>query len=249
MIAIGGRTTDPYRLIGKKIIGNWKKMKLFCPATGQFGKPEPSTFFFNKKQFIWFLFCLNSLYFFVGRVRERWRRSSRKVSRLSLSGNIRSIITHKVLFFPRRPPSEEEGKKSWKFPRRPHFPILFSLQKEVGWKGIMRLSFMLPLTHQKSTKICGGCPTQPQTVVCKLNRSSVGIYKRCIHVFARLAPICKLSRCLLTKFLHRSSVRSLLRVRCWLGTRCSEERVKHFLVLLLDAFMGMFIQLFFLNSA
>ncbi len=39
----------------------------------------------------------------------------------------------------------------------------------------------------------------------------------CIHVFARLAPICMLSRCLLTKFLHRRSVRSLLRVRCWLG--------------------------------
>ena len=35
--------------------------------------------------------------------------------------------------------------------------------------------------------------------------------------FARLASICVLSRCLLTNFLHRSSVRSLLRVRCWLG--------------------------------
>ena len=39
----------------------------------------------------------------------------------------------------------------------------------------------------------------------------------CIHVFARLAPICMLSRCLLTKFLHWSSVGGLLRVRCWLG--------------------------------
>ncbi len=38
-----------------------------------------------------------------------------------------------------------------------------------------------------------------------------------VHIFARLAPICTLSQCLLTKFLHRSSVRSLLRVRCWLG--------------------------------
>ncbi len=38
-----------------------------------------------------------------------------------------------------------------------------------------------------------------------------------MHVFAHLAPICMLSRCLLTKFLHRSSVGSLLRVHCWLG--------------------------------
>ena len=39
---------------------------------------------------------------------------------------------------------------------------------------------------------------------------------RCIYAcFARLAPICILSLCLLTKFLHRSSVRSLSRVRCW----------------------------------
>ncbi len=35
--------------------------------------------------------------------------------------------------------------------------------------------------------------------------------------FARLMPICKLSRCLSTTFLHRSSVGSLLRVPCWLG--------------------------------
>ncbi len=33
-----------------------------------------------------------------------------------------------------------------------------------------------------------------------------------------LAPICMPSRCLVTKFLHRSSGGSLLRVRCWLGT-------------------------------
>ena len=38
-------------------------------------------------------------------------------------------------------------------------------------------------------------------------------------VFARSAPFCMLSRCSLTKFLHRSSGGSLLRVRCWLGTR------------------------------
>ncbi len=40
---------------------------------------------------------------------------------------------------------------------------------------------------------------------------------RCVHVFARLAPTCMLGRCLLEKFLHRSSVESLLRVPCWLG--------------------------------
>ncbi len=50
--------------------------------------------------------------------------------------------------------------------------------------------------------------------------SSVRICKCCIHVLARFKPICMLSRCLLTKFLHRSSVGSLLRVRCccWLGS-------------------------------
>ncbi len=41
-----------------------------------------------------------------------------------------------------------------------------------------------------------------------------------VHVFARLAPICMLSWCLLTKFLRRNSVESLLKVRCWLGRRC-----------------------------
>ena len=42
-------------------------------------------------------------------------------------------------------------------------------------------------------------------------------YAQFIHLFASLAPIYMLSRCLSTKFLHLSSVRSLLRVRCWLG--------------------------------
>ena len=49
------------------------------------------------------------------------------------------------------------------------------------------------------------------------NGSSVRICTQWIHMFARLAPICMPSRWLLTKFLHRSSVGSLLRVRCWLG--------------------------------
>ncbi len=46
---------------------------------------------------------------------------------------------------------------------------------------------------------------------------SWNMYYTFIHAFALLVPICMLSRCLLTSFLHRSSVGSLLRVRCWLG--------------------------------
>ncbi len=52
------------------------------------------------------------------------------------------------------------------------------------------------------------------------NGSSVEIrmYVHIAYTFlAHSAPICMHSRCLLTKFLHRSSVRSLLKVRCWLG--------------------------------
>ncbi len=49
------------------------------------------------------------------------------------------------------------------------------------------------------------------------DESPVGIRTNCVHVFACLAPICLLSRRLLTNFLHRSSGGSLLRVRCWLG--------------------------------
>ncbi len=55
---------------------------------------------------------------------------------------------------------------------------------------------------------------QPPTVV-----GQVGTYANCTHVFACLEPVCVLSWCSLTKFLHRSSVGSLLRVRCWLGGR------------------------------
>ena len=48
----------------------------------------------------------------------------------------------------------------------------------------------------------------------KLSRNTYTLRTR---FFARLAPICVLRRCLLAKFLHRSSGGSLLRVRCWLG--------------------------------
>ena len=44
-----------------------------------------------------------------------------------------------------------------------------------------------------------------------------------IHVVARLAPICMFSRCLLTKFLHRSSVGSLIRV-CVVGWEGAPEQ-------------------------
>ena len=52
------------------------------------------------------------------------------------------------------------------------------------------------------------------------NGSSVGVYTRCIYTFfARLVPICLLSRCILAKKnLRRSSRGSLLRVHCWLGS-------------------------------
>ena len=51
------------------------------------------------------------------------------------------------------------------------------------------------------------------------NEGSVGISAHCVHIFARLAPTHMLSQCLVTKFMHRSSRGSLLRVCCWLGWR------------------------------
>ncbi len=59
--------------------------------------------------------------------------------------------------------------------------------------------------------------TQPPTVACKMESQLEHV-----HVFARLAPTWVLSRCLVTKFLLRSSVGSLLRVSCWLGRRTGE---------------------------
>ncbi len=48
------------------------------------------------------------------------------------------------------------------------------------------------------------------------NESSVGLCTRCMHAFARLVPICKLSRCLLTKIsaseLRRKFIKSVLLV-------------------------------------
>ncbi len=62
-------------------------------------------------------------------------------------------------------------------------------------------------------------PSYPTTNGGMQNGSSVGIlHTHCTHIFAHLVPICMLSRSLLTEVLHRNSVGSLLRVRCWLGT-------------------------------
>ena len=51
----------------------------------------------------------------------------------------------------------------------------------------------------------------------KLSWNMHTLHTRFLHVWRRFAM---LSRCLVTKFRHRSSVGSLLRVRCWLGRCC-----------------------------
>ena len=70
-----------------------------------------------------------------------------------------------------------------------------------------------PLFQRRECRGCAG----PTTNGGMQNGSSVRMCTHCTHVFARLAQIRTLSRCLLTKSLHRSSVGSLLRLRCWLG--------------------------------
>ncbi len=74
------------------------------------------------------------------------------------------------------------------------------------------------------------------------NGSSVEICTHCTHVFARSSQICMLSRCLLKKFLHRSSGGTLIRVRCLLGKK---ERKKippsssfHLKLLRIKGFLG-----------
>ncbi len=67
---------------------------------------------------------------------------------------------------------------------------------------------------------------QPPTVVCKMEaQSEYYVHARCMHIFARLAPICVLSRCLLTKFLRtleisREFIQSALLVGCALSGPC-----------------------------
>ncbi len=64
---------------------------------------------------------------------------------------------------------------------------------------------------------------QPPTVACKMEAQSEYVhiaYTLC----ARMAPICMLRRCLSTKFLHRSSVGTLLRVL--VGWVCTYAMIK-----------------------
>ena len=66
-------------------------------------------------------------------------------------------------------------------------------------------------------------PTQPPTAACKMEAQSECVRGACtfLHVWA---PTCMLSRCLLAKLLHRSSVGSLFRVCCWLGTHSAPPK-------------------------
>ncbi len=74
------------------------------------------------------------------------------------------------------------------------------------------------MTEAKPLKPRFPLRTQPPTVACKMEAQLESAHNAYNIFFARLAPICMLRRCLLTKFLVRSSVGSLLRVRCWLGS-------------------------------
>ena len=68
--------------------------------------------------------------------------------------------------------------------------------------------------------------TQPPIVVCKKQAQSEHVqYTSHARFFASLALICMLSRGLVTKFLHRTSVGSLLRVYCWLGTKSKKHSI------------------------
>ncbi len=70
----------------------------------------------------------------------------------------------------------------------------------------------IPSSTHTMVYSCTSACTQPPTVVCKMEAQYLGTH--CIHVLARLRPICIPSRCFLT-FLHWSSVGSLL--RCVVG--------------------------------
>ena len=87
--------------------------------------------------------------------------------------------------------------------------------------------FLIVQTHTRviecflgEKKICGcfsstfTATTQPPAVVCKM-KSQLKYIHNGLHIFARLVSVCMLGRCLVTRFLHRSSVRSLLRVVGW----------------------------------
>ncbi len=62
----------------------------------------------------------------------------------------------------------------------------------------------------------GGGRSNPTTSGGMQNGSSVGICTRCAHAFACFTSTCMLGRCLLARFVHRSSGGSLLKMCCWL---------------------------------
>ncbi len=106
--------------------------------------------------------------------------------------------------------------------------FLFLRKKKKGGKLYLFTPFFYPAAALLSGCGVGGSfpllPPMPNhsTVVCKME-ARLEYNTHCIHVFACLAPIRKFSRCLLTKFLHLSSVGRLLRVRCWLGVCVDRE--------------------------
>ncbi len=87
-------------------------------------------------------------------------------------------------------------------------------EKEREEKVFLRASHVFPTSFEEKEE-----KKSPTSNGAMQNGSSAGICMHCIHVFARLAQIFMLSRCLLTKLLHRSSVGSLLRVRSLLVGR------------------------------
>ncbi len=82
-----------------------------------------------------------------------------------------------------------------------------------------QLALFLALATCCSSKVHLGVPlpTQPPTIVaCKMEAQSEYAHLACTFSHIWLRFVC-LSWCLLANFLRRSSVGSLLRVRCWWG--------------------------------
>ena len=134
---------------------------------------------------------------------------------------------------------KERKKKQVSFPSLPPHPTLRCPLSTTRWRRTTATSPPAGTTPRRSergghTGTCtkrqgvhdgegkgGGKMAHPTSNGGMQNGSSVGIYifTLHVHIFAHLAPIFMPSRCSQTKFLMRSSVGSLLRVRCWLGSR------------------------------
>ena len=100
------------------------------------------------------------------------------------------------------------------------FPLCFSPHwRCVKEKKPLFLPHHLPCLPFLGPEARDDARAQPTNAVACKNGSSVGIRTRCVHgFFCEFGDdFCMLSRCLVTKFLHRSSGESPLRVRCWLG--------------------------------